>query len=114
MIAQLFVGNVSMCNPGEIMRYQSIGLAIQGLNSCQSFRDYRIRGQVNARFDRGRLGLDTRSSHIKELKNIDMPSIQASIEHFGKEHGSEKHSATRWPAPNCSIHGACIAVWPKS
>ena len=24
-----------------------------------------------------------------------------------------KHSATRWPAPDCSMHCACIAVWPK-
>ena len=36
-----------------------------------------------------------------------------SIEHFGKEHGSETDSATRWHAPNCSIHRACTALWPK-
>ena len=34
-----------------------------------------------------------------------------SIQYFGKEHGSETHSATRWPAPNYSIHCACTAVW---
>ena len=28
-------------------------------------------------------------------------------------HRSGTHSATRWPAPNCSIHCACTAVWPK-
>ena len=37
-----------------------------------------------------------------------------SIQHFGKEHGSEIQSVTRWPAPNCSIHCACTAMWLKS
>ena len=37
------------------------------------------------------------------------------MENFmGKDHGSETHSATRWPAPNCSIHCACTAAWPKA
>ena len=26
-----------------------------------------------------------------------------SIQHFGKEHGSETHSATRWPAPTVAF-----------
>ena len=35
------------------------------------------------------------------------------IQHFGKERESETHSDTRCPVPNCSIHCACTAVWPK-
>ena len=33
-----------------------------------------------------------------------------SIQHFGKEHGSGTHSASRLSAPNCSIHCAC-RIW---
>ena len=32
---------------------------------------------------------------------------------YGKENGNETYSATRWLVPNCSIHCACTAVWPK-
>ena len=36
-----------------------------------------------------------------------------SIQHFGKEHGGGTYRATRWSAPNCSIHCASTAVWPQ-
>ena len=44
----------------------------------------------------------------------DLLGVVASIKSLLLEHGSKYHSATRWLASNCSIHCACIAVWPKA
>ena len=52
-------------------------------------------------------GFDTLTRHAKDLKMVHAISL-LSIQHFGKEHGSGTHSAARWPAPNCSIHCACL------
>ena len=67
---------------------------------------------MNARFLRGRSGLDTRLSHTKDLKN--------GTCYFLDQHSALWERAWEWKTQcyqmasrNCIIHCACMAVWPK-